>query len=172
MTNPFAGVRWIWKNGHFHRFPEDATVHVLSHAFHYGSGVFEGIRCNTKQGSGRLPPRRARVRRLENSAKVYRMPIAFTHEELSEAICETIRANELESCYIRPIVFRGFGNTIGVNPLKNPVEVFIACWHWGEVSRRGGGERRRGLRLLVAADRGRLDAGGGQGDRQLPERPN
>ncbi len=147
MSNPFAGVRWIWKNGQLIDF-EKATVHVLSHALHYGSGVFEGIRCyNTRQGSAvfRLPEH---VRRLENSAKVYRMPIAFTTDELIEAICETIRANELESCYIRPIAFRGFGNTIGVNPLRNPVEVFIACWHWGKYL---GEEAESGVDVCVSS---------------------
>ena len=147
MSNPFAGVRWIWKNGQLIDF-EKATVHVLSHALHYGSGVFEGIRCyNTLQGSAvfRLPEH---VRRLENSAKVYRMPIAFTTDELIEACCETIRANELESCYIRPIAFRGFGNTIGVNPLRNPVEVFIACWPWGKYL---GEEAENGVDVCVSS---------------------
>lgn len=147
MSNPFAGVRWIWKNGQLIDF-EKASVHVLSHALHYGSGVFEGIRCyNTLQGSAvfRLPEH---IRRLENSAKVYRMPIAFTTEELMEACCETIRANELESCYIRPIVFRGFGNTIGVNPLRNPVEVFIACWPWGKYL---GEEAEQGVDVCVSS---------------------
>jgi len=147
VSNPFAGVRWIWKNGQLIDF-KDATVHVLSHALHYGSGVFEGIRCyNTLQGSAvfRLPEH---VRRLENSAKVYRMPIAFTTDELVEACCETIRANELQSCYIRPIAFRGFGNTIGVNPLRNPVEVFIACWSWGKYL---GEEAESGVDVCVSS---------------------
>jgi branched-chain amino acid aminotransferase len=147
VSNPFAGVRWIWKNGQLIDF-KDATVHVLSHALHYGSGVFEGIRCyNTLQGSAvfRLPEH---VRRLENSAKVYRMPIAFTTDELVEACCETIRANELQSCYIRPIAFRGFGNTIGVNPLRNPVEVFIACWPWGKYL---GEEAESGVDVCVSS---------------------
>ena len=147
MSNPFAGVRWIWKNGQLIDF-KDATVHVLSHALHYGSGVFEGIRCyNTLQGSAvfRLPEH---VRRLENSAKVYRMPITFTTDELVEACCETIRANEFESCYIRPIAFRGFGNTIGVNPLRNPVEVFIACWPWGKYL---GEEAESGVDVCVSS---------------------
>ncbi len=147
MSNPFAGVRWIWKNGQLIDF-KDANVHVLSHALHYGSGVFEGIRCyNTRQGSAvfRLPEH---VRRLENSAKVYRMHINFTTEELIDAICETIRANELEACYIRPIVFRGFGNTIGVNPLHNPVEVFIACWPWGKYL---GEEAEKGVDVCVSS---------------------
>ena len=147
MSNPFDGVRWIWKNGQLIDF-EKATVHVLSHALHYGSGVFEGIRCyNTRQGSGvfRLPEH---MRRLENSAKVYRMPLAFTTDELVEAVCETIRANELASCYIRPIVFRGFGDRIGVNPLNNPVEVFIACWPWGKYL---GEEAEAGVDVCVSS---------------------
>lgn len=147
MSSPFAGVRWIWKNGQLIDF-EKATVHVLSHALHYGSGVFEGIRCyNTRQGSAvfRLPEH---VRRLENSAKVYRMPIAFTTEELIDAICETIRANELAACYIRPIIFRGFGDRIGVNPLNNPVEVFIACWPWGKYL---GDESESGVDVCVSS---------------------
>ncbi|HSS51310.1 MAG TPA: branched-chain amino acid transaminase, partial [Thermoanaerobaculia bacterium] len=147
MSNPFADVRWIWKNGQLIDF-EKATVHVLSHALHYGSGVFEGIRCyHTRQGSAvfRLPEH---IRRLENSAKVYRMPIAFTGDELIEACCETIRANELPACYIRPIVFRGFGNTIGVNPLQNPVDIFIACWPWGKYL---GEEAESGVDVCVSS---------------------
>jgi branched-chain amino acid aminotransferase len=146
VSNPFAGVRWIWKNGQLIDF-EKATVHVLSHAIHYGSGVFEGIRCyNTKQGPAvfRL---NEHIRRLENSAKVYRMPIAFSSDELAEACCETIRANELDACYIRPIVFRGFG-TLGVNPLRSPVEVFIACWAWGKYL---GEEAEQGVDVCVSS---------------------
>ena len=137
----------IWMNGEFVDWA-DAKVHVGVHGPHYGSGVFEGIRCyNTRQGSGvfRLPEH---VRRLENSAKVYRMPIAFSTEELIDAICETIRANEFEACYIRPIIFRGFGDRIGVNPLNNPVEVFIACWPWGKYL---GDESENGVDVCVSS---------------------
>jgi branched-chain amino acid aminotransferase len=144
---PFEEVKKVWMNGRLVDFA-DAKVHVFTHAIHYGSGVFEGIRCyNTLQGSAvfRLPEH---VRRLENSAKVYRMPITFTTDELVEACCETIRANELESCYIRPIAFRGFGNTIGVNPLRNPVEVFIACWPWGKYL---GEEAENGVDVCVSS---------------------
>jgi branched-chain amino acid aminotransferase len=146
LSNPFAGIQWIWKNGQLIDF-EKATVHVLTHALHYGSGVFEGIRCyNTQQGPAvfRLAEH---LRRLENSAKVYRMPIAFSTEELAEACCETIRANELDACYIRPIVFRGFG-TLGVNPLRSPVEVFIAVWHWGKYL---GEESEQGVDVCVSS---------------------
>ena len=146
MSNPFAGIRWIWKNGQLIDF-EKATVHVLSHALHYGSGVFEGIRCyDTRQGPAvfRLVEH---LRRLENSAKVYRMPIAFSTAELAEACCETIRANELDACYIRPIVFRGFGS-LGVNPLRSPVEVFVAVWSWGKYL---GEESEQGVDVCVSS---------------------
>ena len=116
-------------NGRLVEF-EKATVHVLSHALHYGSGLFEGIRCyKTSDGSAvfRLAEH---LKRLENSCKVYRMIIPFTPEELTQAVFETIRANEMDSCYIRPIVFRGLG-TPGINPLNSPVEVTIAVWKWG-----------------------------------------
>lgn len=146
LSGPFASIRWIWKNGQLIDF-EKATVHVLSHALHYGSGVFEGIRCyNTRQGPAvfRLVEH---IRRLENSAKVYRMPIAFTTVELAEACCETIRANELQACYIRPIIFRGFG-TLGVDPLRSPIEVFIAAWHWGKYL---GEEAEQGVDACVSS---------------------
>jgi branched-chain amino acid aminotransferase len=135
-SNPFANVRWIWKNGELVDF-EKATVHVLTHALHYGSGVFEGIRCyrmkhpeTTGYTSAifRLPEHLAR---LAYSAKVYRMEMAFSITQIADAIVETIRANGFEACYIRPLVFRGFG-TMGVNPLRSPVEVVIACWPWGK----------------------------------------
>ena len=130
LSNPFAGVQWIWKNGQLIDF-EKATTHVLTHALHYGSGVFEGIRCYaTPSGPAvfRLPEHLAR---LENSAKVYRMPLPYSSEQIAEAIFETIRANELASCYIRPIAYRGFG-TLGVNPLRSPVDVVVAAWGWGK----------------------------------------
>jgi branched-chain amino acid aminotransferase len=134
--NPFANVRWIWKNGELVDF-EKATVHVLTHALHYGSGVFEGIRCyqmKRPETTGfasaifRLPEHLAR---LAYSAKVYRMVLPFSIAQIADAIVETIRANGFEACYIRPLVYRGFG-TLGVNPLRSPVEVVIACWPWGK----------------------------------------
>ena len=146
MSNLFAGIRCIWMNGRLVDF-EKATVHVLSHALHYGSGVFEGIRCyNTKQGPAvfRLPEHMVR---LENSAKVYRMPLAYTNHELCEAVCETIRANDLDSCYVRPLVYRGFG-TMGVNPLRSPVEVMIAVWSWGKYL---GEEAEQGVDVCVSS---------------------
>jgi branched-chain amino acid aminotransferase len=130
LSNLFAGVRWIWMNGRLVEF-EKATIHVMSHALHYGSGVFEGIRCyDTRRGPAvfRLPEH---IRRLEQSAKIYRMEMPVPVAEFSEAVLETIRANEYDSCYIRPLVYRGFG-TMGVNPLRSPVEAVIAVWPWGK----------------------------------------
>ncbi len=119
----------IWINGKLVRF-EDATVHVLAHALHYGTSVFEGIRCyNTEKGSAvmRLPEH---MQRLIDSAKIYRMAIPYSIEELQEATVETIANSGLEECYIRPLVYRGVG-PMGVNPLQNPVETVIVVWKWG-----------------------------------------
>jgi len=129
QKSPFEGVRWVWMNGQLVEF-EKATVHVMAHAMHYGSGLFEGIRCyKTRRGPAvfRLPEH---LKRLENSCKVYRMEIPYDRAALTQAIFDTIRGNEFDECYIRPIVFRGFG-TAGINPLKSPVDVAIAVWHWG-----------------------------------------
>ncbi|HTQ79059.1 MAG TPA: branched-chain amino acid transaminase [Thermoanaerobaculia bacterium] len=116
-------------NGRLVEF-EKATVHVLTHALHYGSGVFEGIRCyKMKQGPGvfRLPEH---MKRLRNSAKIYRMELELSDDALGQAVLETIRANDFDTCYIRPLVYRGFG-PMGVNPLSSPVEISIAVWPWG-----------------------------------------
>ena len=129
QKGPFEGIRFVWMNGRMVDF-EKATVHVMAHALHYGSGLFEGIRAyRTRKGPAvfRLPEH---LKRLENSCKVYRMEIPFGRDEITRAVLETIRANGLEECYIRPIVFRGFG-TVGINPLKSPVEVVIAAFPWG-----------------------------------------
>ncbi len=127
---PFPGTGPIWLNGDFVPW-NDAKLHVMSHVVHYGSSVFEGIRCyKTPRGSGifRLD---AHIARMFDSAKIYRMPMPYTREEISEAILETVRRNELESCYIRPVVYRGYG-AIGVSPLDCPVDVAIGVWDWGK----------------------------------------
>ena len=120
----------IWYNGELVDW-DAANVHVLSHVVHYGSSVFEGIRCyNTEKGPAvfRLEEH---VDRLFDSAKIYRMEIPYTREEVCEAILETIRVNGLEACYIRPVVFRGYGS-LGVDPMTCPVETVIAVWEWGQ----------------------------------------
>ncbi len=120
----------IWFNGKLVDWM-DANIHVLSHVVHYGSSIFEGIRCyHTPKGSAvyRLNDH---VKRLYNSAKIYRMELDYSMEEFTQAIITTIKANELEECYIRPIIFRGY-NELGVHPLNNPLDYIIAVWSWGE----------------------------------------
>lgn len=119
----------IWMNGKLVNW-DDAKIHVLSHVIHYGSSWFEGIRCyDTKRGSAifRLD---AHLRRLYDSAKMYRAQIPFTVKQFEEAVKETIRANKMKACYIRPVVYRGYGD-VGVNPLNCPVDVMVAVWEWG-----------------------------------------
>ncbi|GMU66150.1 MAG: branched chain amino acid aminotransferase [Acidobacteriota bacterium] len=129
QKGPFEGMKWVWMNGRLVEF-EKATVHVMAHALHYGSGLFEGIRCYKTPAGPAIFRLQEHLKRLENSCKVYRMEIPFTREELTQACFDAIRGNGLEECYIRPIVFRGFG-TVGINPLKSPVESVIAVWPWG-----------------------------------------
>ena len=121
----------IWQNGRFIRW-EEATIHVLSHVVSYGTSVFEGIRCYATPSGPAVFRLREHVRRLVDSAKIYRMEnLGFSAAQLAEAMLEVVRVNKMDSCYIRPIVIRGYGE-MGVNPLKNPIEVYIACWSWGK----------------------------------------
>ncbi len=124
-------TRKIWHNGRFIPW-EEATIHVLSHVVNYGTSVFEGIRCYATPSGPAIFRLRDHVRRMVDSAKVYRMEeYGFTREQLAEAMLELVRVNEMDSCYIRPIILRGYGE-IGVNPLRNPIDVYIACWVWGK----------------------------------------
>jgi branched-chain amino acid aminotransferase len=121
---------FIWMNGELVAW-DDATIHVMSHVIHYGSGVFEGCRVyKTPEGSAMLRMG-DHTRRLLNSAKMLRMESPYSYENLMGAIRETIHANKLESCYVRPVIYRGTGPA-GVNPLDNEVGVFIATWAWGK----------------------------------------
>jgi branched-chain amino acid aminotransferase len=136
---PIQTTEKIWHNGQLIPW-EKATIHVMSHVVHYGSSVFEGIRCyGQPQGSGvfRLPEH---MQRLLDSAKIYRMEIPFTLEELCAGVVDVIEANGVAPCYIRPIVLRGYGE-IGVNPKGTPVEVYIANFPWGKyISGHGGAD--------------------------------
>ncbi len=126
---PVKKVEKIWMNGSLVNW-DDAKIHILSHVIHYGSSWFEGIRCyDTKQGPAifRLDKH---VRRLFDSTKIYRTQIPFSEKDIVDAIMQTIRANKMKACYIRPIVYRGYGE-VGVNPIKCPVDVTIAVWEWG-----------------------------------------
>jgi branched-chain amino acid aminotransferase len=125
----FSGTGKIWMNGSLVDWA-DARIHIASHVVHYGSGVFEGARCyGTPLGTAcfRLD---AHMRRLFDSARIYRMEPALDLPALTEAVLATIRANEFKACYIRPIVYRGY-HTLGVNPFPCPVDTAILLWEWG-----------------------------------------
>ena len=119
----------IWMDGEFVEW-KDANISVLSHVVHYGTSVFEGIRAYENENGVAVFRLKEHVQRLFDSAKIYKIDIPFTQEEIEEAILETLRVNDLGACYIRPIVFRGYGE-LGVNPLGCPVNVVIAAWEWG-----------------------------------------
>ncbi|MGH9943518.1 MAG: branched-chain amino acid transaminase, partial [Pyrinomonadaceae bacterium] len=124
----------IWHNGQFIKW-EDARVHVMSHVLHYGSSVFEGIRCyHTKNGPAifRL---REHMQRLLNSAKIYRMDHQWSLDELCDGAVELVRRSDFDQCYIRPIIFRALDEArpaFGVNPFPNPLACYIGGWDWGK----------------------------------------
>ncbi len=119
----------IWIDGNMVDW-KDANIHVLSHVVHYGTSVFEGIRAYKNDKGVAVFRLEEHVQRLFDSAKIYKIDIPYTQEEIEEAILETVRVNDLDGCYIRPIAFRGYGE-LGVNPLNCPVNVVIAAWEWG-----------------------------------------
>jgi branched-chain amino acid aminotransferase len=137
----------IWMNGEFVAW-EDAKVHVLTHAMHYGTAVFEGERCyNTDRGPA-IFRHDEHLDRLERSAKLYYMDMPFSRAQLREATHELIARNGFRSCYIRPLVYRGHG-PMGLNPLDNPVEAMIACWEWGAYLGEEG--KKNGIRARVSS---------------------
>jgi branched-chain amino acid aminotransferase len=120
----------IWHNGRLINW-NDATIHVLSHVVSYGSSVFEGIRAYETPKGPAVFRLAEHMRRLIDSAKIYRISFPFDVDALNNAALELIAANKMNSCYIRPIVLRGYGS-IGVLPVNNPIEVYMACWDWGK----------------------------------------
>ena len=133
---PLQTTDHIWHNGSLIPWA-NAQIHVMSHVVHYGSSVFEGIRCYT-QAAADSQPTGAGILRLEehmqrfiDSAKIYRMPLPYSLDQLCAAVVDVVEANGVAPCYIRPIAFRGYGE-IGVNPLKAPVEIYIANFPWGK----------------------------------------
>jgi branched-chain amino acid aminotransferase len=125
----FPGASKIWMNGKLVPWA-DANIHIGSHVVHYGSAVFEGARCyKTPQGSAffRLD---AHIRRLYDSARIYRMDYQLGRDAFTQAVVDTVRANSLEACYIRPLLYRGY-HELGVNPLSCPVDAAILVWEWG-----------------------------------------
>jgi branched-chain amino acid aminotransferase len=137
----------IWMNGEFIAW-ENAKVHVLTHGLHYGTGVFEGVRCYDTELGPAVFRNAEHVQRLMKSAELYYMPVPYSEEVLRAATRELVARNGLRSCYIRPIVFRGYGE-MGLNPLQAPVDVTIACWEWGTYLGEEG--MRHGVRAKVSS---------------------
>ncbi|HVG74292.1 MAG TPA: branched-chain amino acid transaminase [Thermoleophilaceae bacterium] len=139
----------IWLNGEFVAW-EDAKVHVLTHALHYGTGVFEGIRAYETPNGTAIFRNQDHLERLEKSAKLYYMDVPYSREQLREVTHELIARNGFKSCYIRPLVWRGYG-PMGLNPLDNPVEAMVAVWEWGAYLGEDG--KRNGVRARTSSYR-------------------
>ena len=149
----------IWMDGELVDW-DKAQVHVLTHALHYGSGVFEGIRAYTTADGAAVFRLTDHMKRFERSAKMLFMDLGYTVDEMVEAVKETIRVNKLPACYIRPLAIRGYG-AMGVDPIPAPVQVIIACWPWesymGEAALREGVDvgvsswRQRGINSMPPA---------------------
>jgi branched-chain amino acid aminotransferase len=144
----FPGTGQIWMNGKLVDW-KDATIHIASHVIHYGSGVFEGARCYATPNGSACFRLDEHLVRLVDSAKIYRM--AYDGLDLAgwrEAVLQTIRANRMKACYIRPIIYRGY-DTLGVNPLNNPVDAAIMVWEWGAYL--GAGALEQGVDVKVSS---------------------
>jgi branched-chain amino acid aminotransferase len=122
-------TEWIWRDGEFVRW-KDATVHVLAHSMQFGSSAFEGIRCYDTPRGPAIFRLEDHLQRLIDSCTMYRMELAYSLDELVAACCELVEKNGMESCYIRPMVLRGYGAG-GMVPFDSPIEVFLPCWPWG-----------------------------------------
>jgi branched-chain amino acid aminotransferase len=140
-------AKYIWRDGEIIPW-HDANVHILSLAVQFGSSVFEGVRCyDTPDGPAifRWPEH---LRRLYDSCRIYRMPVRWTPEELTLATAQLIERNGLRSCYVRPMVLRGYGDA-GMLPVESPVQLFLACWPWGTYL--GEGALERGVDVCVSS---------------------
>ena len=143
----FSGTGKVWMNGKIVKWA-DANVHIASHVLHYGSAVFEGARCyKTPRGSAffRLD---AHIRRLYDSAKIYRMEYQLDQDGFTDAVVDVVKANGLEACYIRPLMYRGY-QELGVNPLTCPVDAAILVWEWGAYL--GAGALENGVDVCVSS---------------------
>ena len=138
---------WIWINGEFVAW-DDAQVHVLSHGLHYGTGVFEGIRCYETDRGPAVFRHRDHLERLANSAELFHLPLPYRPEQIHEATNELIRRNRLRSCYIRPLAFRGYGE-MGLYAPTGPVDMMVAVWPWGAYLGEEG--KANGVRAAVSS---------------------
>jgi branched-chain amino acid aminotransferase len=128
----------IWHNGKFINW-DDATLHVMAHVVNYGSSVFEGVRCYSQPKGPAIFRAQEHMQRLINSAKIYRMEVKYSRDELVAAMVELVRVNGVTPCYIRPLVLRGYGQ-LGVNPLDSPIDVYLVNYEWGRYLGHGSDE--------------------------------
>jgi branched-chain amino acid aminotransferase len=150
----FGGVKMaidyfeqVWHNGEFMLW-DKATLHVGSHVISYASSVFEGIRCYETKNGPAIFRLKEHTDRLFNSCRVFRMEPPYSHRQIFDAMTELVRVNQAASCYIRPVVLRGYGE-LNVNPLKNPIETYIFCWKWGQYL--GKGSIEEGVDVCVSS---------------------
>ncbi len=144
---PIVKTDKIWMNGEMVNW-DDAKIHLLTHALHYGSGVFEGIRCYKTVKGPAVFRLTEHMERLENSAKLHFMELPYTVDELVDATKKLVKANKLEECYIRPIAYRGYGE-MGLNPLNSVIDVAIAAWPWGTYLGEDG--IKKGIRVKISS---------------------
>ena len=144
---PIDKVEKIWMDGELVDW-DDANVHILTHTLHYGCGVFEGVRAYQTSRGAAVFRLRDHIERLFNSAKIFMIDIPYTVDELCAATVELVRVNALDSCYIRPIAYLGYGE-MGLNPLPCPVNVSIAAWPWGTYL--GDEGLKNGVRMKVSS---------------------
>lgn len=143
----FDQTNWVWMNGEVVPW-SGATIHVSAHTLHYGSGVFEGMRCYQTEDGPAVFRMDAHLERLFSSAEAYGIQIPYSKDELQYAVCETIRCNEFTSCYVRPICYHGSAS-LALHPRNCPVEVVILAWPWGAYL--GEDNVERGVRVTVAS---------------------
>ena len=139
-------TQFIWHDGQFVKW-HDATIHILAHSVQFGSAVFEGIRAYKTPKGPAIFRLREHLKRMLNSCKIYRMPVPYTLDALVEANRELIRRNNIDECYLRPMVIRGYG-AAGMVPFDSPVEVYLPCWPWG--SYLGAGALENGVDACVS----------------------
>jgi branched-chain amino acid aminotransferase len=144
---PLQKAKYIWMDGKLVAW-DDAKIHINSHVIHYGSGVFEGLRCYKTPKGSVIFRLKEHTDRLFNSAKIYRMEIPYTKDDINKAVVELIKANGQEVCYIRPLVYRGY-QELGVNPFNCPVNVAISTFFWGAYL--GSGATDKGVDVMVSS---------------------
>jgi len=143
---PIQKTEKVWHNGKFINW-DDATIHVMSHVVHYGSSLFEGIRCYAPPSGPAIFRATEHIQRLIDSARIYRTELPFTREEIIAAMLELVKRNGVWPCYVRPVVLRGYGD-VGVNPLKLPIEVYICNYPWGKYL---GADASEGVDVCVSS---------------------